>query len=152
MTLTDLVQVGVALGASGTGLGSVLAAGAYALRKRSDAHVARANADRVAAETEAAAQQTVAAMLATMRADVEDAKADAKKAREDVEQCNKRHDSERDDRLRGERECHQREVRSEQRMATLRGEVSQLRALMRERGIPTPQPFAAVSADVKEAP
>jgi hypothetical protein len=37
MTLTELVHVGVALGASSTGFASVLAAGAYALRKRSDA-------------------------------------------------------------------------------------------------------------------
>jgi hypothetical protein len=136
MTLTELVQVGVALGASGTGLGSVLAAGAYALRKRSDAQLARANAARVAAEAHAAAEERTNATLASFE--------------RRLDECMERHEEERAERERIEREAHQRDLRCERRMTTLRNEVDSLRGLIRGAGIKTPAPFPAVSPDVKE--
>jgi hypothetical protein len=137
MTLTDLVQVGVALGASGTGLGSVLAAGAYALRKRSDAHAARANTERVEAETRAAAEERTTAMLVSFE--------------HRLDECMQRHEEERTERERIEREAHQRDLRCERRMTTLRNEVDALRGLIRGAGIKTPAPFPAVSGETEEA-
>jgi hypothetical protein len=136
MTLTELVQVGVALGASGTGLGSVLAAGAYALRKRSDAQLARANAERVTAEVHAAAEERTNATLASFE--------------RRLDECMQRHDEERDARERIERDSHQRDLRCERRMTTLRNEVDALRGLIRGAGIKTPAPFPAVSGEPED--
>ena len=135
MTLDQIVQLGVALGSSSVGLSSVIAAGAYALRKRSDAQLARANAERVAAETKAAAEERVDAMLAGMRADLDDAKAEATAARIEVSRCMERHDEERRERERVERESHDREAVCRESLARLEERLNRL----------TPQPMRAVS-------
>jgi len=137
MTLTELVHVGVALGASSTGFASVLAAGAYALRKRSDANVARANTARVEAETRAAAEERTTAMLASFE--------------HRLDECMRRHEEERTEREHLVFDAHQRDLRCERRMTTLRNEVDALRGLIRGAGIKTPAPFPAVSGETEEA-
>jgi hypothetical protein len=133
MTLDDLVHVGAALGSGGLGVSSLIAAGAYALRKRSDALAARANADRVEAETRAAAEERVTAMLGSMRTDL-----DAAGRR--LDECHERGE-------RIERESREREEACEARTREALAKVAELSARMDRL---TPQPMRAVSDAVKE--
>jgi Skp family chaperone for outer membrane proteins len=136
MTLTELVHVGVAFGVSSTGVASLLGAGAYALRKRSDAHLARANADRVTAETRAAAEQRVDGMLQSFRADLDT-------ANRRLDECLDRHEADRADRERIERESREREAACEERAREALTKVAELSSRMDRL---TPQPRPAVGA------
>jgi len=141
MTLTELVHIGVAFGASSTGVASLLGAGAYALRKRSDALVARANAVRVEAETRAAAEQRVDGMLASMRADL-----DAAHVR--LDECLERHAEDRAERERMERESRDREAACEERTREALERVSALTSRVDRL---TPQPRPAVGAKERKS-
>jgi chromosome segregation ATPase len=113
----DLAQYGVALGAIGTGIGALIGAGAYALRKRSDAMLAAVeSASTVAtakAQTDAAQTELVGGMLDELSKRLDDMS-------HRLDDCERKHNES----VSRERECLARVAQLSTRLAALEKRIT----------------------------
>jgi hypothetical protein len=117
------------------GIASILAAGSYALRQHANARVTKTRTEQIEAETIAAAEERVTGMLLSMRADL-----DAAGVR--LDDCNKRHEDERQERRRAEREGREREYACEARAREAFARIAELSLRMNKL---TPMPMPKVT-------